>query len=114
MRYPLSETEWKIIQPILPTKSRGAHRVDDRRVLNGIFPVLRSDGPRRDLPNRYGLHTTCYNRFVRWRRTGVWDHLVEALADIEQADLTMICATVSRLKSSLKLPVPIMASLPQN
>ena len=40
MRYALSETEWKIIQPILPTKSRGVPRVDDRRVLNGIFWVL--------------------------------------------------------------------------
>jgi hypothetical protein len=32
MRYALSETEWKIIQPILPIKSRGVPRVDDRRV----------------------------------------------------------------------------------
>ena len=23
---------------------------------------------------------TCYNRFVRWRRAGVWDQIMEALA----------------------------------
>jgi transposase len=29
MRYALSETEWTIIQPILPNKPRGVPRVDD-------------------------------------------------------------------------------------
>ena len=90
MRYALSEAEWKIIQPILPTKSRGVPRVDDRRVLNGIFWVLRSGAPWRDLPDQYGPYTTCYNRFVRWRRAGVWDRIFEAVADLEQADLKMI------------------------
>jgi transposase len=62
MRYALSEAEWKIIPPILPTKSRGVPRVDDRRVLNGIFWVLRSGAPWRDLPDQCGPYTTCYNR----------------------------------------------------
>ena len=97
MRYALSETEWKIIQPILPTKSRGVPRVDDRRVLNGIFWVLRSGAPWCDLPDQYGPYTTCYNRFVRWRRAGVWDRLFEAVADLEQADLKMIDSTVVRV-----------------
>ena len=37
------------IQPVLPSKPRGTPRVDDRRVLNGIFWVLRSGAPWRDL-----------------------------------------------------------------
>jgi transposase len=32
----------------------GIPRVDDRRVLNGIFRVLRSGAPWRDLPERAG------------------------------------------------------------
>ncbi len=48
-----------------PNKPRGVARVDDRRVLNGIFWVLRSGAPWRDLPDVYGPRTTCYNRFVR-------------------------------------------------
>jgi transposase len=51
MLYALSDSEWGTIQPILPTKSRGVPRVDDRRVLNGIFWVLRSGAPWRDLPD---------------------------------------------------------------
>ena len=43
----------------------------DRRLMNGIFWVLRSGAPWRDLPVSYGPRTTCYNRFVRWRQAGV-------------------------------------------
>ena len=65
MRYELSEYEWTAIKPMLPNKPRGVRRVNDRRVLNGIFWVLRSGAPWRDLPETYGPRTTCYNRFVR-------------------------------------------------
>ena len=68
MRYELTDSEWFAIRPMLPNKPRGVPRVNDRRVLNGIFWVLRSGAPWRDLPSRFGPYTTCYNRFVRWRR----------------------------------------------
>ena len=54
-----------------PNKPRGVPQVNDRRVLNGIFWVLRSGAPRRDLPINFRPYTTCYNRFVRWRRGAV-------------------------------------------
>src|SRR5215831_13851988 len=50
VRYELSDFEWAAIKPFLPNKSRGVRRVNDRRVLNGIFWVLRSGAPWRDLP----------------------------------------------------------------
>jgi len=52
-RYVLTDFEWSVIEPLLPNKPRGVPRVDDRRVLNGIFWVLRSGAPWRDLPERY-------------------------------------------------------------
>ena len=42
MRYELAGYEWTAIRPMLPNKPRGVPRVNDRRVLNGIFWVLRS------------------------------------------------------------------------
>ena len=51
MRYELSDNEWRAIRAMLPNKPRGVARVDDRRVLNGIFWILRSGAPWRDLPN---------------------------------------------------------------
>ena len=53
-RFDLSDSEWRIIQPLLPNKPRGVARVDDRRVLNAIFFILRTGSPWRDLPERYG------------------------------------------------------------
>jgi transposase len=37
MRDELSDYEWTAIKPMLPNKPRGVRRVNDRRVLNGIF-----------------------------------------------------------------------------
>jgi transposase len=45
MRYELTDHEWSAIKPMLPNKPRGVARVNDRRVLNGIFWVLRSGAP---------------------------------------------------------------------
>jgi hypothetical protein len=41
MRYELADYEWTAIKPMLPNKPRGVLRVNDRRVLNGIFWILR-------------------------------------------------------------------------
>jgi transposase len=95
-RYDLSDFEWRVIEPLLPNKPRGVPRVDDRRVLNGIFWVLRSGAPWRDLPERYGPRTTCYNRFVRWRKAGVWDRLMDAITAAHDGDIQMIDSTSVR------------------
>jgi transposase len=85
MRYELTDCEWFAIKPFVPNKPRGVPRVDDRCVLNGIFWVLRSGAPWRDLPRSFGPYTTCYNRFVRWRRAGVWELCGRLGDEIDQA-----------------------------
>jgi transposase len=72
-------------------------RVNDRRILNGIFWVLRSGAPWRDLPDDFGPYTTCYNRFVRWRRAGVWGRLMNALATAHDASVQMIDTSIVRV-----------------
>ena len=42
MRCEFSDAEWIAIKSMLPNKPRGVPRVNDRRVLNGIFWILRS------------------------------------------------------------------------
>jgi transposase len=95
-RYDMTNFEWCVIEPLLPNKPRGAPRVDDRRVLNGIFWVLRSGAPWRDLPERYGPGTTCYNRFVRWRKAGAWDRLMDAISAAPDGTIQMIDRTSIR------------------
>src|ERR1700733_2958910 len=77
--YRLSDAEWKRIEPLMPRGRRGAHRVDDRRVISGIMHMLRSGARWRDCPAQYGPYTTVYNRFNRWSRQGIWFEIFEAL-----------------------------------
>jgi transposase len=97
MRYELTDFEWAAIRPFLPNKPRGVPRVNDRRVLNGIFWILRSGAPWRDLPEGIGPYTTCYNRFVRWRMAGIWDLIMEALAEAHDGSVQMIDTSIVRV-----------------
>lgn len=95
-RFDLSDTEWAIISPLLPNKPRGVARVDDRRMLNAIFYVLRTGSPWRDLPERYGPYTTVYNRFNRWAKDGVWLRVFEALAEKSPQSMALIDSSIIR------------------
>ena len=95
-RYDLSEAEWRLVEPLLPVAGRGAARVDDRRVVNGIFYVLRTGSPWRDLPERYGPYTTVYNRFNRWAKKGVWLAMFETLSARSPQSLHLVDSTIVR------------------
>lgn len=58
---------------------------DDRSVLNGILWVLRTGAAWADLPERFPSSSTCYRRFSKWVKTGVFRKILEALArDLEE------------------------------
>lgn len=94
MRFDLTDAEWRVIEPLLPPQGLGRVRVDDRRVLDAIFYILRTGAPWRDLPARYGPHTTAYNRFNRWSRRGVWGRVFEALTREMPGSLHAVDSTV--------------------
>lgn len=93
-RFDLSDEEWAVIAPLLPKNVRGPRRQDDRRVLNGVFFILRTGAPWRDLPERYGPRTTVYNRYVRWGERGVWKGIFDALAEEVEDSLLFIDASI--------------------
>ncbi len=80
-RGDLNEQEWERLAPLLPPQKprvgRPAH--DHRRIINGIFWILRTGAPWRDLPPRYGKWKTVVSRFYRWREAGIWDRLFAAV-----------------------------------
>ncbi len=77
--YWLDDEGWARIEPHLPKGRRGAHRVDDRRVISGIVHMLQSGAGWRYCPVEYGPYTTVYNRFNRWSRQGIWLEMFRAL-----------------------------------
>jgi len=82
----LTEQQWQVVQAFIPkveprADGKGRPRVDDWRALNGIFWVMRTGAPWQDVPKRYGSGSTCYWRFHDWCATGVYEHLLKALAE---------------------------------
>jgi transposase len=78
-RYELSDEGWERLQPVLPVQKRGGRWNDHRLMLNGIFWVLNSGAPWRDVPERYGHWKTIYGRYRRWTREGFFDRVLKRL-----------------------------------
>ena len=90
----LSDAQFARLQPLLPNKVRGVPRVDDRKVISGIIHVIRYGLMWRHAPACYGPHKTLYNRFVRWSKAGVFNHIFQSLAcDTTATGTLMIDAT---------------------
>ena len=78
-RYELTDEQWALIEPVIPHAATGRHLKDPRAMLNGMFWVLRSGAPWRDLPERFGPWQTVYHHFNSWRQRGVYERILEAL-----------------------------------
>ena len=85
----LTDEQWAVLEPLLasePSSLRGRPPIhDDRSVLNGILWVLRTGAAWADLPERFPSSSTCYRRFSKWVKSGVFRKILEALArDLEE------------------------------
>jgi len=74
----LSEQQLAKIKRYFPL-AHGVPRVDERCVVSSIIFVIRNGLRRRDAPSDSGPHKTLYNRFIRWRRLGIFDNIFSAL-----------------------------------
>ncbi|WP_387490331.1 IS5 family transposase [Photorhabdus sp. RM96S] len=90
-RYDLPDEAWELLLPLLPpehSQRPGHPYVEHRRVINGMFWVLCSGAPWRDLPERYGSWKTVYNRFNRWSKSGIINLIFNKLLSIlDEQDL---------------------------
>jgi transposase len=58
--------------------------------------VLRTGSSWRDLPERYGPYTSCYNRYNRWAKAGIWVRIFEMLAAKSPHSMTLIDTSIIR------------------
>ena len=81
----LTEQQWQIVEPFLRESrrpdGRGRPFRDARRVMNGVFWILRTGAPWPDLPARYGPYQTCHRRFQQWVRDGRLEGILWALTE---------------------------------
>lgn len=94
-RHDMSDAMWAVLEPLLPGQRGqwGGIAKDNRRFLNGVFWILRVGAPWRDLPPQYGKWNSVYQRFRRWRDSGVWERILEALVVEPDYEWQMIDAS---------------------
>lgn len=83
--YPsdLTDSEWTILGPLLPPARPGGRprTVNLRRILNGIFYLLRSGCAWRYLPREYGPWSTVFHYFRCWRLDRTWTRIPAILRE---------------------------------
>jgi transposase len=80
-RHELMDEQWALVEPHLPlsTARTGRPARDRRTLLHGIFWILCTGAPWRDLPERFGPWQTVYDHFRKWRKSGLFARIIEAL-----------------------------------
>lgn len=96
----MSDTEWAFFEPFVVASGGKSGRPprDHRLILDGIFWIARTGAQWRDLHEYFGKWSTVYRQFRRWTLAGVWELMLEALADSrsEPDSVQMIDSTIVR------------------
>ena len=96
----MSDTEWAFFEPFVVASGGKSGRPprDHRLILDGIFWIARTGVQWRDLHEYFGKWSTVYRQFRRWTLAGVWELMLEALADSrsEPDSVQMIDSTIVR------------------
>ena len=97
-RHDISNSAWEKIKPhtIGEKGTRGGNAKDTRQFINGVFWILRTGAPWRDLPSEYGHWKNVHRRFCRWRDKGIWENILTAL--IDDADFEWLMIDASHVK----------------
>lgn len=97
-RHEIEQEAWERIEGLLPGKAGdpGVTAADNRLFINAVFWIAKTGAPWRDLPPRFGLWNSVFQRFNRWSKKGIWQKVAEALADDPDLEWLMIDSTVVR------------------
>jgi transposase len=77
--YELTDAQWTLIEPLMPTRRPGGRWNDHRTTLDGMMWLLSSGSPWRDMPERYGSCKSVYDRFRRWTADGTIERILDRL-----------------------------------
>lgn len=113
-RLMLRDDQWKRIEPLLPGKATdcGVTAKDNRLFVEAVLWIARTGAPWRDLPDTFGRWHTVYMRYNRWSKKGVWQQVVDTLADDPDLEQLMIDGSIVRVhqhgaaKKTLRAPKP--------
>jgi transposase len=79
--FTLTDERWARIAPLFPPQKppTGRPALDHRTILAGSFWVIRTGASWREAPAHFGPWQTLNTRYQRWRQTGIWQQILDAL-----------------------------------
>lgn len=75
----LNDTEWAIVEPLVPKQKRGRPRTRDREILDAILYILFTGIRWAELPECFPPTTTVFDRFKVWSKAGFFKKLFDKL-----------------------------------
>jgi putative transposase len=89
-KYPtdLTDAQWEILRPYFRRQSKRGRPIeyDRRSIVNAILYVVRTGCQWRMLPHDFAPWKTVYQIFYRWRLSGFWETLHDALREKVRRD----------------------------
>lgn len=80
LRHRLTDEQWNQISDIFPPPARTGRPPRNRRqVVDGIFWILSTGAPWRDLPEEFGPWGTVWDLFDTWNADGTLDRILSRL-----------------------------------
>jgi transposase len=80
VRHRLTDPQWELVQDLFPPPARtGRPRRDRREILDGIFRILRTGAPWRDLPEELGPWATTRDLLDTWNHDGTLEAILSRL-----------------------------------
>ena len=94
-RHGISDLLWEAVKPhtIGNKGTHGGNAKDTRKFINGVFWILRTGAPRRDLPPCYGNWNTVQRRFCRRRNKDIWEEIFLAVIGEPECEWPIIDAS---------------------
>ncbi len=80
LRHRLTDEQWELIEDLFPASAwTGRPRRDRRTIVDGVFWILRTGSPWRDLPEDFGPWQTVWRLFDQWNADGTLDAILDRL-----------------------------------
>lgn len=105
-RHELTNEQWLLVSELFPRpETRRGNPSHPRRMLDGMFWILRTGAPWRDLPReRYGPWQTVWRRFDKWSRDGRLDQvkhrLLAQLNEAGELDWDLWCVDGTSIRAA--------------
>jgi len=96
IRHRLTDDQWECIADLFPAPAKTGRPPRDRRVIvDGIFWILRTGAPWRDLPEVFGPWATVWDLFDTWNDDRTLDEILlrlrAAYVDTDALDQELWC-----------------------